>query len=169
MTVRDIPKNYLEARAVHICPMDYVTQTGLLSAFKSGSVTTTSLDPSPGYMLPSFLKDLRFLLKGVTAFLPSEDELRSLFWGKTHDLWEMAEALGEYGSEVIIVKRGGQGQLVYNALSQKRWEIPAYPARRGGPDRRGRCLLWRFPGGLSQNLRSAGSRSIRRRVRFTKS
>lgn len=147
LTVRDIPKHYLEARAVHICPMDYVTQTGLISAFKSGSVTTATLDPSPGYMLPSFLKDLRFLLKGVMAFLPSEDELRSLFWGKTHDLWEMAEALGEYGSEVIVVKRGGQGQLVYNALSKQRWEIPAYPARRADPTGAGDAFCGGFLAG----------------------
>jgi len=147
LTVRHIPKSYLEARAVHICPMDFVTQNGLVSAFKSGSVTTVSLDPAPGYMLPAFMKDLRFLLKGVTAFLPAEQELRALFWGKTHDLWEMVEALGEHGCEVIIVKRGGQGQLVYNSMSKRRWELPAYPARRADPTGAGDAFCGGFLAG----------------------
>jgi sugar/nucleoside kinase (ribokinase family) len=147
LTVRDIPKHYLEARAVHICPLDFVTQNGLLSAFKSGSITTINLDPSPGYMLPAFMKDLRFLLKGVTAFMPSEQELRALFWGLTNDLWEMVAALSEHGCEVIIVKRGGQGQLVYNSLSKRRWEIPAYPSRRADPTGAGDAFCGGFLAG----------------------
>jgi sugar/nucleoside kinase (ribokinase family) len=73
--------------------------------------------------------DVRILLGGLTAFLPSEEELRALFWGSTDDLWAMAEALGEFGCEFIVVKRGARGQMLYDSVSKKRWEIPAYPAR----------------------------------------
>jgi sugar/nucleoside kinase (ribokinase family) len=73
--------------------------------------------------------DVRILLGGLTAFLPSEEELRALFWGHTDDLWQMAEALGEYGCEFIVVKRGARGQMLYDSVSKKKWEIPAYPAR----------------------------------------
>ncbi|MGC8856365.1 MAG: carbohydrate kinase family protein, partial [Anaerolineae bacterium] len=129
----DIPLDYLDARAVHICPLDFVSQSQLVATFKDGSATTVSLDPAAGYMLPSFLRELRILLQGVTVFLPSEEELRSLFWGETHDLWEMIEALAPFGPEIIVVKRGSQGQLVYDALGKHRWEIPAYPARLADP------------------------------------
>jgi sugar/nucleoside kinase (ribokinase family) len=68
-------------------------------------------------------------VQGLTAFLPCEEELRALFWGRTNDLWQMAEAVGEFGCEFIIVKRGAHGQMLYDSVSKKKWEIPAYPAR----------------------------------------
>src|SRR5258708_25374515 len=93
----EIPRDQLEARAVHLCPLDFVSHTQLANLFKAASVQTITLDPSPGYMAPFFFKDLRMVVSGLTAFLPSEEELRNLFWGETHDLWEMAAAVGAYG------------------------------------------------------------------------
>lgn len=124
----DLPADYLHARAVHLCPMDYMTHSRLLSAFRQASVTCLTLDPAAAYMMPAALEDVRSLLQGVTAFLPSEEELRSLFWGRTDDLWQMAEEVASWGCEFVVVKRGGRGQLLVNAAG-KRWEIPAYPAR----------------------------------------
>jgi sugar/nucleoside kinase (ribokinase family) len=125
----EIPTEYREAQAVHFCPLDFVSHNQLLVAFKTGSATTYTLDPSPGYMSPPFFKNLRVIVAGLTAFLPSEEELRGLFWGETHDLWEMAAALGDYGCEIVVVKRGALGQLVYDVAGKHKWEVPAYPAR----------------------------------------
>ena len=127
--IMEIPAGYRQARAVHLCPMDFAIHNQLITAFKAGSVTTLTLDPSPGSMTRSNYKNLRLLLSGLTAFLPSEEELRGLFWGETHDLWEMAAAVGEFGCEVVVVKRGGQGQSVYDVKGRHKWEVPAYPAR----------------------------------------
>jgi hypothetical protein len=146
-TVGDIPKDYLAASAVHICPMDFTSQGQLLAAFKSGLATTVTLDPEPTYMTPAFLKDLRELLNGLTALLPSQDELQSLFWGKTNDLWEMAEALGSYGCELIVVKSGGLGQYMYDAMGKHRWQIPAYPSRMADPTGAGDAFCGGFLAG----------------------
>jgi sugar/nucleoside kinase (ribokinase family) len=113
--------------------MDFGTHNHLITTFKSSSVTTLTLDPKPEYMTRSNFKNLRLLLSGLTTFLPSEEELRGLFWGETHDLWEMAAAVGEFGCEVIVVKRGGQGQAVYDVKGKHKWEVPAYPARPADP------------------------------------
>ena len=51
-TITDIPAHYRDARAVHICPLDFVTQHQMISTFKASQVTTLTLDPSPGYMTP---------------------------------------------------------------------------------------------------------------------
>ncbi len=125
----DIPSDYLNAHLVHLCPLDYITGTRLTSAFRQAAVTTLTLDPSAAYMTGKTLYDVRTLVGGLTAFLPSEEELRALFWGSTDDLWSMAEALGEFGCEFIVVKRGARGQMLYDSVSKKRWEVPAYPAR----------------------------------------
>jgi sugar/nucleoside kinase (ribokinase family) len=123
----DIPEDYLDASAVHLCPLDFSTHNRLIPAFRQGRATTLTLDPSEAYMISASWADIRRLLHGLTAFLPSEEELRALFWGQSNDLWEMAEALAEQGCEFIVVKRGGHGQMLYDAPAHRRWEIPAYP------------------------------------------
>ncbi len=124
----DIPPDYLEARGVHLCPLDYLTASRLTSAFRQAGATTLTLDPSAAYMHPAALEDLHALLHGVTAFLPSEEELRALFLGRLHDPWAMAEAVASFGCEFVVIKRGARGQMLYDAGAKKRWEIPAYPA-----------------------------------------
>ncbi len=128
-----IPVEYHRPRAVHLCPLDFEIHNQLITAFNAGSVTTLTLDPSPDYMTPSFIRNLRILFEGLTVFLPSEEELRRLFWGETHDLWEMAAAIGGFGCEIVVVKRGGQGQIVYDIKGNHKWEVPAYPARPADP------------------------------------
>jgi ribokinase len=128
-TVRDIPEDYMIARAAYLCPMDLVTQTQLIAGLKRGHTHTFILDPSTVTMTPTSRRNLPVLLNGVTAFLPSEEELRNLFQSETHDLWEMAEAVSLYGCEFVVIKRGRLGQLLYNAATKEKWEIPAYTAR----------------------------------------
>ncbi len=125
----DIPADYLNAHAVHLCPLDYVSAERLLATFWQAGVTTLTLDPSAAYMTGAAFSDVRTLLHGLTAFLPSEQELRNLFWGRTDDLWQMAEALGGFGCEFIVIKRAARGQMLYDSVSKKRWEVPAYPSR----------------------------------------
>jgi hypothetical protein len=128
-TVKDIPDDYLNARAAYLCPMDLVTQTQLIAGLKRGHVHSFILDPSADSMTPASRRKLPALLNGVTAFLPSEEEIRNLFQSETHDLWEMAEAVSLYGCEFVVIKRGRHGQFLFNAATKEKWEIPAYTAR----------------------------------------
>jgi ribokinase len=61
----------------------------------------------------------------VDVFLPSEQEVRSLLGAV--GLWEAATLFGEAGPEVVVIKVGGKGSLVYDRHSQRRWRVPAYP------------------------------------------
>ncbi len=98
----------------------------LPAILRQAGFTLVTLDPSPGYMTPSFQAEVPSLLIGLTAFLPSEEEVRSLFQSRNEDLWEMAEALASYGCEMVVIKRGERGQLLYDSATRTRWEIPAY-------------------------------------------
>ncbi|HET7144696.1 MAG TPA: carbohydrate kinase family protein [Anaerolineales bacterium] len=129
----DVPKEYRQVRYVHICPFDFVSQSQMVNLFRGGSNQTVSLDPAPGYMIPSFWRDLRLVLQGVNIFQPSEGELRTLFWGETDDLWEMAFRASEYGPQIVIIKRGPHGQMIYDASGRHRYEIPAYSSRLADP------------------------------------
>lgn len=129
----DIPAGLMSANAAHLCPLDYMTHSLLPALLRQAEFTTVTLDPSPGYMNPTYWNDVPALLTGLTAFLPDESSLRALFQGRTKDLWEMAEALTAYGCEIIVIKGGERGQLLYDAASRQRWEIPFYPARPVNP------------------------------------
>ena len=122
----DLLSEYLDAAAAHICPLDYLSHSLLPAVLRQAGFTLVTLDPSPGYMTPSFRDELPALLTGLTAFLPSEEEVRALFQSRSEDLWEMAEVLSSYGCEMVVIKRGERGQLLYDAAARARWEIPAY-------------------------------------------
>ena len=146
----DTPKEYRDVRYVHLCPFDFVSQSQMVNLFRGGSSQTVSLDPAPGYMTPIFWRDLRLVLQGVTVFLPSEEELRALFWGETNDLWEMARRASEYGPQIIVVKRGALGQMVYDVAGGHRYEVPAYPARLADPTGAGDAFCGGFLAGFQK-------------------
>lgn len=133
LIITDIPEDYLTARAALLCPMSLVTQTQLIAGMKRGDVHTFVLEPASTSMKPTARRELPALLNGVTAFLTSQEELKNLFWGQTHDLWKMAESVSMYGCEYVIIKCGVGGQLLYDVSTKRKWEIPAYPARIADP------------------------------------
>ncbi len=146
----DVPKDFRDVRHVHICPFDFISQSQMVNLFKGGSNQTVSLDPAPSYMKPRFWRDLRLVLQGVTIFHPSEEEMRSLFWGETNDLWEMARRVSEYGPQIIVIKRGILGQLVYDVAGNHRYEVPAYQSRIADPTGVGDAFCGGFLAGFQK-------------------
>ena len=143
----DIPIDFLDASAAHLCPVDYLTHSLLPAVLRQAELTTVTLDPSPGYMNPTFWDEVPALVTGLTAFLPSEEEISSLFQGRSSDLWEMASALAAYGCEIIVIKRGERGQLLFDAASGARWEVTAYPSRVVNPTGAGDAFCGGFLAG----------------------
>ncbi len=129
----EIPAEYLEATAVHIAPLDYVSHLALPAFFRNKGATTVTLDPAAGYMNPAFLRDLPILFKGVTALITAERKLLALFAGKGVDTWQIVDFIANLGVDIVVVKRGYKGQWLYDRQQKKRWEIPAYPVREYDP------------------------------------
>jgi cytidine kinase len=143
----DFLDEFLDATAAHICPLDYLTHNLIPAVLRQAGFTLVTLDPSPGYMNPSFRSDLPALITGLTAFFPSEEEMRSVFQGYTSDLWEMAELLAGFGCEYVVIKRGQNGQLLFDSSSRTRWEIPAYPIQAVDPTGAGDAFCGGFLAG----------------------
>lgn len=146
----EIPAPYRDARALHLCPLDLMSHHQISGSFRAFGVTTLTIDPASDYMTPSYLQDLRGILSGLTAFLPSEEDLRALFWDRTYDLWEMITAIGDYGCEIVVVKCGANGQVVLDVKGNHKWEIPAYPARRADPTGAGDAFCGGFLAGFKR-------------------
>jgi sugar/nucleoside kinase (ribokinase family) len=146
----DIPEDFLDATAAHLCPIDYLTHTLLPAVYRQNGFSTVTLDPSAGTMSPTFWDDIPALVTGLTAFLPNEEEIRRLFHGRSTDVWQMMEAVADYGCEIVVVKRGERGQYLFDRTTHAKWEIPAYPARLANPTGAGDSYCGGFLAGYRQ-------------------
>jgi sugar/nucleoside kinase (ribokinase family) len=84
-------------------------------------------------MKPTYLGEIPGLLSEITAFIVPENQLRDLFQGRSADLWEMAEAIGGFGPEFVLIQTARSGIYLYDRDNQRRWEIPQYPSRIADP------------------------------------
>jgi sugar/nucleoside kinase (ribokinase family) len=129
----DIPSNYLDATAAHLCAIDYLSHMVLPPLLRHGNVTTITLDPASGYMNPVFWDDMPMLLNGINAVITTEEKISSLFQGRTNLLWEMLEGMAALGPEIIIVQRISGGHWILNQADHSRWIVPDYPNKRIDP------------------------------------
>jgi sugar/nucleoside kinase (ribokinase family) len=148
----DFIPDFLDATAAHICPIDYLTHSLLPAILRQAGFTFITLDPPPGYMVPAFRDDIASIVTGLNVFLPSEEETRALYHGTSPDLWEIAEMFASFGCEIIVIKRGDQGQLLYDSTTRKRWEIPAYPVEIFDPTGAGDAFCGGFLAGFRKTF-----------------
>ena len=124
--ISDIPGNYLETHAAHICPINLVSHQVLPNALKRGSVQTVTMSACPGYMDPTYWEFIPSLVSDLTAFMVEEADLRRLFQGRSSDLWEMAASISKYGPEFVLIRMKDGGQYLFDGVSLKKWTIPMY-------------------------------------------
>jgi len=129
----DIPGDYLEASAAHLCPLDYHSHVLIPPIFRQGHITTITLEPASSYMNPAFLDLFPSLLGGITAFLPTEQNALNLFRNRTTDLQEIVRNLSSFGCDIVVIQRGNKGCLVYDRSSNSSWLIPTYPSQTVDP------------------------------------
>ena len=121
----DLPASYLCARAAHLSPAGLATHRTLCAALAERNIRLT-LDPGERYMKPALMEQVFAFLGCVDAFLPSEQEVQSMLGAG--DPWQAALRFAEAGPQVVVIKAGSKGSLVYDARSQRRWHVPVYPA-----------------------------------------
>lgn len=134
----------------HLSPGDFLSHSLLPAQLRELGVRTVTLDPSLRYMEPGFRRELRILVNGLDAFLPSEAEALSFFQPHPPNTWAMAEALSSYGCSVVVIKRGAAGQHIWDRAGGRRWHVPAYPVRVVDVTGAGDAYCGGFLAGLSQ-------------------
>ena len=148
--ISELPEYYLEASAVHICQIDYLSHQLLPSIFRQGRATAITLSSDPGYMSPTFWDDIPGLLSEITAFITTEAELRNLFQGKQTDLWVMAEQLSSWGPEFVLIRSARWGYGLYDRDRDSRLVIPDYQTRVVDPTGTGDAFAGGFLAGYRQ-------------------
>lgn len=129
----DIPPDYLDASAMHICPLDLTLQLQLSTMLQKGSIRSTSIQPHPSGMLPENFEEIALLTKDTKVVITLESDLRALFKGVADEIWEMMERLSDYGTQFIVVKNTSNGYSLYQREFGKRFQIPLYPIKRIDP------------------------------------
>jgi hypothetical protein len=148
----DIPDSYFQAGSAHLTGMDFLSHTITPPVLRQAGVQIVTLDPG-SYMNKENLDDVKSMVIGLTAFLPSEDQLAQLFLGRTEDPREMIEEVASWGVEIVVVKRAWQGQMIFHSTTGKCYEIPAYPSKMEDPTGAGDV----FAGGFLAGLNITGS------------
>ena len=131
LTVRpgDVPVEYLHAQGFHFAPDEFVVHNTLPVMMRHQGIEFITCDPDARYMQPALAEDVKQLVRGLDAFLPSEAEARAFLGYPTGDLWPAAEAFGAMGAKIVVIKSGMHGQWVYDAEAKRKWHVPAYPAK----------------------------------------
>lgn len=127
---QEFPVDLCDANAIHFCDTDYLTTTMLPPMLKGNHVSTITLDPGEGFMDPAFWDYFPSLIREFNILMISEKRLRRLFEGRSGDLWSMMETIAEMGCPLVVVKRGNQGQYLYDHGHHIRVLVPAYPSQR---------------------------------------
>jgi sugar/nucleoside kinase (ribokinase family) len=122
----DVPKSFEEVRGVHLAPCDYLTQRTLPEKLHELGIKFITCDPSVRFMQPSLKKEVSGVVRGLSAFLPSEMEVKAYYRHDTIDLWEACAEFSAMGCPTIVIKRGANGSFLYH--QGEKWHIPAYTA-----------------------------------------
>ncbi len=121
----DWPPAYAHARAVHLSPLSICTHRDVAPFLHSAGIPQITVDPGERYMTPALADHIRRFLPYVTAFLPSDQEIRSLFGPHAAQI-DVARVLTAWGAPLVVIKRGAAGVLLYERDSDRVTELPAF-------------------------------------------
>lgn len=120
----EIAEEHRNGRAYHVAPVPLLLQNALVQTLKRPQ-RLISLDPHYAW-IGKHDATLEAMLAVVNFFLPSQYEARLLYGAD--DPVAAARAFAACGPEVIVIKMGGEGALVYETASGRLTHVTAYPA-----------------------------------------
>jgi len=126
MTLRpdEIPPQHLDGQAYHLAPMPTDQQAALIEYLRRPG-RLISLDPHESW-IKGYQATLERMLAQVDFFLPSQVEARQIYGAD--DPEHTAAALARWGPQVVVIKLGREGSLVYERASGRLTHVPIYPA-----------------------------------------
>lgn len=134
ITLDDIPPEYLDCQAFHICPMDHdvpletirqLSERPALVSIDLGGYGGAHSVVHPDPAEPRAKQALREIVQHSGVVRASVEDCRHLFGEAALDLTQIARQFVEWGARVGLVTVGKAG--VVAATRQEVWQIPALP------------------------------------------
>ncbi len=132
----DIPKDYLDAKIIYICPMDYDVSLktirvlygqGITLAADIGGYGGAHSTKHPGEEERKTHKTIRELIKHFHIVKASMEDCQHLFGAKKGMEEEMAELMVNLGADISIVTLGEKGSFI--SSKKGTFRMPAFPAQ----------------------------------------
>ena len=145
----EIPPEHRDGQAYHLAPVPTEQQAALVSFLRRPG-RLISLDPHE-WWIKGHEAVLEQLLGQVDFFLPSRLEARQIYGADEPE--RAAPALASYGPQVVVIKLGREGSLVYERATGRLTHVPIYPADTRDPTGAGDAYCGGFLAGylLSQD------------------
>lgn len=120
----DIPASYRDAGAFMILAMTLSAQKDLVADLRTNTKAIVALDPQEDYIKGN--EDaIRALVSQTDIFMPSAEEVKRLLGT---DDWDVAaRTLAALGPQVVVVKLGAEGSLIYDRRRDAQFRVPAFP------------------------------------------
>lgn len=130
-TPQDFPDKLKDAsKCYHIAAFPLPRQQAMIEAIPDGALL--SVDPHHDYIYPEQHEIWQRLLKKITVFQPSEDELIRYFaipvQKNVSDYVPYVKELAAKGPEVVVLKLGAKGALGYEKKTDTLAFVPPVPA-----------------------------------------
>lgn len=128
----DIPPHYLSgSNHFLVVAFPFKWQEEVIQALPEDAVIL--VDPHFAGINPENRGRWEKLLKKTTVFMPSEDELIRFFeieqQSELKNYIPYLKEIADMGPEVVCVKVGPRGALLYERSSRRVWHVPAYPSK----------------------------------------
>jgi sugar/nucleoside kinase (ribokinase family) len=125
LRIEDWPGSFDAVGALHLAPLPIRSHKEIVRRMGERGMRIVTLDPGERYMVPDLAPTVREILPHVSAFLPSESEVRSLL-GPAVTMQAAVKTLGAWGAPLVVVKRGKKGVLLHDRESDETWRQPPY-------------------------------------------
>jgi sugar/nucleoside kinase (ribokinase family) len=119
----DIPEEYYGAEIFLVSAMTLKAQMDIVSWIKANLKGLVALDIREGYISGNEQSVLDMIAK-VDIFMPSEVEVVNLL--HTRDWSQAAKEFSTLGPRLVVIKRGSEGSLIYDADHRRHIEVPSY-------------------------------------------
>lgn len=120
----EIPPEHRDGQAYHVAPVPTDQQAALVAALRRPG-RLISLDPHE-WWIKGYEAVFESMLTQVDFFLPSRIEASLLYGADAPE--QAAPALARLGPQVVVIKLGREGSLVYERAAERLTHVPIYPA-----------------------------------------
>jgi sugar/nucleoside kinase (ribokinase family) len=128
----DIPDEYRSSQAYLVAAFPIQCQSEIIHELPSDAIIL--VDPHFQGVYPNFRSTWNELLKKISIFLPSEEELMRFFSidakDKVNDYIPYLEEISSLGPTVVGVKLGCRGAVIYDRNKDSAWHVPSYPVEK---------------------------------------
>lgn len=125
----DIPPAYQNSGSFLVAAFPFDWQSRVIEALPADKLI--AVDPHFQGVYPQYRERWYGLLKKINVFLPSEEELLRFFSIPREEALErylpFLKELSTRGPEVVCVKLGERGALLYDRTAEKSWHVPPCP------------------------------------------